>query len=152
MNNKGFAITGILYTMFVMFVMILLSILAVVSYKKGILEKTILGLEDSFEYTKEVNNIKNNAYETIGGVTKTKITGKYEFDLNTNNTSIGTVKCVGYLKKGQIIPTQMDPANKTEGFTLIPNDCNKVSYTISLTPTDTGQNKIILKKVFELKG
>ena len=38
MNNKGFAITGILYTIFILFIMILLSILSGLNTRKNILE------------------------------------------------------------------------------------------------------------------
>ena len=62
MNNKGFAITGILYTLFILFIMILFSILSSLSYKKGILEKTVLGIEDDYETEIFPGNI-NNTYK-----------------------------------------------------------------------------------------
>ena len=52
MNNKGFAITGILYTLFILFTMILLSVLATMSAKRTSLEKTIIGLENSYKLIK----------------------------------------------------------------------------------------------------
>ena len=111
--------------------------------------------EDSFEYDslkyKELADPITTTFESNGGITKTKIDGKYEFTLKIDNGAINTITCVGYFKKGQIIPNKIDISNPTDGFTLIPNDCNKTSFDISLNPTDTSSNKLILTEVYKLK-
>lgn len=150
MNNKGFAITGILYTLFILFTMILLSVLATMSAKRTSLEKTIIGLENSYKL-KEVaalnfafdNNkvFNNNTVFINNGIAI--IDGKYEFILNTN-TEIGTIKCVAYLKKGNKIPNEVNPADEL----FSPRDCNTINYPISLKLDDTGTNKLILKKIY----
>jgi len=155
MNNKGFAITGILYTLFVLFIMILLSILSTISYKKGILEKTIIGLEDDFSLTEIADlNTTINADERIA-----TINGKYVFNLYTeivyDATNKKTVKneCSIYLKKGQIIPISITDTNTNPDFTLIPNDCNKYAANIILdNPSSTELNTLILTNVHEFKG
>lgn len=144
MNNKGFAITGILYTLFVLFTMILLSILAAISYKRSILEQSIIGLEDSFKMEK-VETIDSNV---INSNRMALLDGKYEFTLNTGGAS-GTISCVTYLKKGEIIP---EKASSSNDILFIPNDCNNYNFPISLNTSDTGTGKLILKNVYKLKG
>ena len=159
MNNKGFAITGILYTLFVLFMMILLSILSTISYKKGILEKTVLGLEDDFNLT-EVTNL-NTTYQ-IDGLTSEKtatVNGKYVFKLYTeikyddSNIETAPNECYIYLEKGQFIPESIPNNNTNPNFTLVPNDCNEYAANIVMdNPTLTEPDKLILTSVYEFKG
>lgn len=161
MNNKGFAITGILYTLFVLFMMILLSILSTISYKKGILEKTVLGLEDDFNLVEVADLNSTYQVEQIDEATTqitTKVNGKYVFTLYTEiPTTTGMSKiqntCSIYLKKGEIIPTSISENNENPDFTLIPNDCNEFARDIVLdNPSSTELNKLILTNVYEFKG
>ena len=68
MNNKGFAITGILYTLFTLFVMILLSVLATISYKKTVLEKTITKLEDDYELQESIKTSYTTVHDLEFGI------------------------------------------------------------------------------------
>lgn len=156
MNNKGFAITGILYTLLILFTMILLSVLATMSVKKTTLEKTIIGLEDSYKL-KDLGEIKTETSSdkvlALDGTVLLNnriplISGKYEFILKTG-TSIETVKCVTYLKKGQKIPLYTGP-DQEELFS--PRDCNSREYEISLNTSEEVNNKLILKKVYKFEG
>ena len=164
MNNKGFAITGILYTLFVLFMMILLSILSTISYKKGILEKTVLGLEDDFNLTEVTITEPNNPYQEKLNQRIAPVNGKYVF---TQKTKIPDKKdeygniiykditnyCTIYLKKGNIIPTSISTNNENPDFTLIPNDCNEFAANIILdNPSSTEVNTLILTNVYEFKG
>ena len=47
-GNDGFAITGILYTLFALFLMVLFSVLAGLSSRKNMLEKTTSALNESY--------------------------------------------------------------------------------------------------------
>lgn len=85
LNNKGFAITATLYTLFVLFLMILVSILAGLSTRKRLLEKSIEAISDEYHGT----NYEGNYHE----MTTAPVTGKYVF-------SDGSHECYTYLKKG----------------------------------------------------
>lgn len=94
MNNRGFAISGILYGVLLLFLMVLLSLLYVLVTRINRL--TLL--------VDEVNaQVENKEYKTIGEVIDTTnhyITtyrGKYEIKIN--NTSI----CYAYLPKDILI-------------------------------------------------
>ena len=107
MNNKGFAITGILYTIFILFIMVLLSILAGLNTRKDLLEKSIMSFEDDYKILEE------NKVVDIGGYTNTNtalVTGKYVFHFNLNSN----IKCTKYLKKGDSL---------VESGTYIENGC-----------------------------
>lgn len=146
MNNKGFAITGILYTIFVLFLAILLSVLSTISYKKGVLEKTIVGLEDSFGL-EEVTNI-SDTYKEVDGEYIALLDAKYMFKTMISSNLDKT--CVIYMKKGEVIPTAINGEDVNPNFTLIPNDCNKYSYTIKFSG-DISSEQLTLFKVFEFK-
>lgn len=82
MNNKGFAITGIIYTTFILFLLILLSIMGNLRFKNKLLQKAILSYDDIFiGDCSEIN--KEDA--TVDG--KIKKTGIYEFKYFTGDNS-----------------------------------------------------------------
>ena len=87
MNNKGFAITGILYTLLILFLLIIGSFLGSMRSKNNYLEKSISSLEDSYigVYILDIPNDNIANY-----------TGKYEF--RTSDSF-----CYSYLSKGDII-------------------------------------------------
>ena len=93
MNNKGFAIIGILYTILILFLMIMLSVLAGLNTRKNFMEKSISSFQDDYlgsnagqSYVSSANNDK-----------KAPVTGKYVF--SDNNSSDGSY-CYAYLKAG----------------------------------------------------
>lgn len=93
MNNKGFAITGILYTIFILFIMVLLSILAGLNTRKDLLEKSIMSFEDDYKILEE------NKVVDISGYNNTAlVTGKYVFGSSISNGD--ALICTKYLKKG----------------------------------------------------
>ena len=57
MNNKGFAITGVLYTVFILFIMVLLSMLSALNQRMVFMEKSISSYTDSY---KAANDSENN--------------------------------------------------------------------------------------------
>ena len=87
MNNKGFAITGILYTIFILFIMTLLAILSGLNTRMKLMEKSIMSFQDDY-------SLKNIATEgEKNQMNSDKIAlydGKYIFGDN----------CTAYLKKG----------------------------------------------------
>lgn len=130
MNNKGFAITGILYTLFILFLLISVTLLGALSTKKNMSQQSINNLEKSFQgkiYTPDEQNI-----------TQAPVDGKYIFtvqfeaDSEDENTTVPTnYTCYTYLKKKTDI--SLDSLN-SEAITLIPQDCN--NYRIASVTLD----------------
>ena len=96
MNNKGFAITGIIYTLFIIFLMVLLSVLSGLRSYQRLMINSIGGLENSFEGIK----LKGSSYEdnAIGVDGIVNYSGKYVFESGGN-------KCTTYLEKGTKLNT-----------------------------------------------
>ena len=92
LDNKGFAITGILYTVFVLFLMIMLSILKGLNIKRTSLEKVVENNNALLEEKCENVNV------TIPSTTyETPYPGKYIFKMD-NGDQYET-----YLSKGKKI-------------------------------------------------
>lgn len=90
LNNSGFAITGILYTVFVLFLMILLSVLSGLNIKRQLLEKNMENIKGSLEERCEVVSLELVGYTT-------KYQGQYTIRLN------GSLDYVTYLSKGETL-------------------------------------------------
>lgn len=129
LNNKGFAISGILYTLFILFLLILVSVLSGLSTKKNMLEQSTIKQEDDLlgaQFTNqtevdEINNKINQFNFTIE--IPAPVTGKYFFKViskTQNETDLTEEKteldCVAYLKK--------DTNLNFDNITFIPNDCD----------------------------
>jgi hypothetical protein len=112
MNNKGFAITGIIYTLFVIFLMTLLSILAMSSSFQKLLINSNSSLEKSFEG----KEIQGTNFETIKNEEKALYKGKYVFKKEGNN-------CITYLSKN---------AEFTDAI-FTPSDCGSYTNEFELT-------------------
>ena len=94
LNNKGFAITGILYTVFIVFLLIMLSVLSLLRIKKNMLEKSLEVLEGSFDGKKmDIEAIKNFNSGSSEDKGKINNTGKYIFYVNGDFEE--TVSCDG---------------------------------------------------------
>lgn len=115
MNNKGFAITGIIYTLFILFLTIVLSVLSGLSISQKLKTNSIENLEDSFEgISVDITEAKTNGYATHNG--------KYIFkgDDGTNST----FTCSTYLRKGMSLDL--------EELTFTNKDCNNHSSPMEL--------------------
>lgn len=121
LNNKGFAITGILYSLYALFLIILLSVLSSLKVRKNIIEDQTAVLEESYKGT-----LISNASAIDEVMTKKEATraGKYIFELILENDSNHT-KCYSYLKKGD----KLHNSNDTTKMTFIPLDCNNYEYS-----------------------
>lgn len=109
MNNKGFAITGIIYTLFILFLMILISVLSGLNSSQRLIINSIEQLTSSLE---ETTLIEGSEITSINESGTAPYFGKYYF------TVIGsdTIECSTYLEKGIHF--------KTERIILSPQDCN----------------------------
>lgn len=135
LNNKGFAITSILYTLFILFLLIFMSVLIGLTSRKNFLEKSVMSLEDSFTGEKSDNYIQfvnENQFAPVDG--------KYIFELddNTNKTI-----CSTYLTKNTNI--------KKETMVFIPNDCNEYDYVLNFGTEDDDHYNMTLKEVYSFE-
>lgn len=109
MNNKGFAITGIIYTLFLLFLTILLSVLSVLNRYQTLMVNSTKDIEVSYE------GIYINKNNLIKDLEITEDKGKYIFDVElTDGTIINN--CYSYLDKG--INLNIDNIN------MSPSKCN----------------------------
>lgn len=123
MNNKGFAITGIIYTLFVLFLMILLSVLSGLSASQRMIISSVENLDKDLSGTKiedttEINQINDDGITTYFG--------KYIFTITTNSS----VKCSAYLEKNVDF--------KNADITFSPKDCDDYVKTIDWWSSTSG--------------
>ena len=98
LNNKGFAITGILYTLFILFLLLLIAILATLRTRRTMLERSTMTIETSYQgndsgLDDQVKSINNGASPTA------PVTGKYIFNIS-HNFFKGEVQTFDY--KGEV--------------------------------------------------
>lgn len=150
LDNKGFAISGMLYTLFALFLIIMFSILAMSNFKRNILIKTTKNLEESYTLI-PVENI-NEAFKN--GEVESRVidvSGKYIFKTKIQGME---KKCSAYLKKGTKIPENISLESTSDNFSLIPNDCNEYYSTIIIddNPTEIlDEENMILTEVYIFK-
>jgi len=147
MNNKGFAITGILYTIFALFILLIFAALTNLSFKRQVLATSVAKMEE--ELAMELLETEEAPYETINNSNYAKYDGKYVFELSyTFEEKQHTTVCTAYLKKGDEIPQEVG-----DDFFLIPNDCSKYpEYKIEVDKNSVAEeNKMILKEVYRFK-
>lgn len=114
LNNKGFAITGILYTLLVIFLISLISLLSELNTRKKIMEKSVETMEDKYEFIRCGN--KTTSQEAPE-------TGKYIFLKN----SASEERCYTYIPKGasinpnklQYTTASCNEETDKENFTLL---------------------------------
>lgn len=111
LDNKGFAITGILYTLLILFSLILISVLAGLSSRLRIMEKSIESLEDDYKLGAVVSN---------NTIVEAPVDGKYVFNHNKDElTSLGISGCVVYLESGSSLIA--------EDLVFTDDNCNSLS-------------------------
>ena len=117
LGNRGFAISGILYTLFVLFMFILLSVLGSLSSKRSFLQSGISGIEKTFMGDEEISQTDISNYTTGYG--------RYVYELTdgTNNK----IKCVAYLKDN----VDLYDMNVV---TFTTNDCNNYKNIFTVKP------------------
>lgn len=113
MNNKGFAISGMLYGILLLFLMILLSLLYVLVIR---LER-LTTINEEVSQNVENKNIKDiNQTINTSNYYITSTRGKYEIKINSNT-------CYSYLPKNVILKIQNNKINyilSTEQIDLAP--------------------------------
>lgn len=138
LNNKGFAITGILYTLFILFILTIFSVLNGLQTKKNVLEESTLKLETSYQGEDVTGDSSVGVSPSIKSG-KALVSGKYTFRFYINDNS--DIICYSYLNKG-------DSLDK-ENITYIPTDCNKYKKVES---NNLGKIRIELESIYSFEG
>ena len=97
MNNKGFAITGILYTIFILFIMTLLAILSGLNTRLKLMEKSVMSFQD--DYSEKNNLVTTSNDNDISFRTNALYTGKYIFKV-INSEQNNDKFCILYIRRG----------------------------------------------------
>lgn len=127
MNNKGFAITGIIYTLFILFLMILLTVLTNSSSYQRLMINSTRSLEGSFEGEEISSIVNSDKFNEIKNNGKAKYLGKYVFKLNNG------LECSAYLKKDTDFSGYTTAKSFSENIAkLSPYDCNEYNSGITL--------------------
>lgn len=152
MNNKGFAITGILYTIFALFILLIFAALTNLSFKRQVLATSVAKMEEELAM-EEIDDINSTYDENRMAM----YDGKYVFEFNyqlldqTSGTfKTHTIDCVAYLKKGETIEPEGG-----ENFPMIPKDCSEYPSNIILSLSNDvivpDRENMTLKEVYKFK-
>ena len=144
LNNKGFAISGILYGVLILFLMIVLTLLKILVVRIDDLDNI------QTETIEEVEKVGCAARDTIQdslcsttfsydgsvGYFITKVRGKYEIRINGNNNNI----CYAYLPKNIVLVK-----NGNKLAYIVPGsdnnvDINNTANAVDLTDSLSGSN------------
>lgn len=115
LGNNGFAITGILYTIFILFLMILLSVLGGLNTKRQLLEKNIEDINSKIEA--KCYSFDNKPATEYG---TTYYNGKYTFKIGneTYTTYIPKARELtnDYLKSLDYLETDTAPSDFSNAY------------------------------------
>lgn len=127
MNNKGFAVSGIIYGLLVLFIVLLIALLSMFSSRKKVLDQLkdkVLNQASSDTNIRDFNYKRTNALREY----KTSFKGYYELELNSSNA---TLKTTVYLPASERLylyisddKTQIYRDNKKENLVLEVNQNN----------------------------
>lgn len=131
MNNKGFAITGIIYTLFILFLMILLTVLTGLSSYQRLMINSTRSLENSYKGEEIVDDpsTNNDKFDNIKNNGKADYLGKYVFKLDNG------IECSAYLKKDTDFSGYDNKIAKNFSQNiaeLSPYDCNDYNVNMNL--------------------
>lgn len=149
LNNKGFAITGILYSVLVLFLMILVSMLSLLSSRQNRLYVLTGSIKEEMEsknnitiqeFTSDSNerHISNPINTSLASYYITDYRGKYELTINGNRT------CYSYLPSNILIRInngQIKYQNPTSDGSLDPNNQDNLNI-MTLLGTNCNNNGI----------
>lgn len=126
MNNKGFAITGFVYTILIIFVVLMVSILALLNSRKNVwdnLKKTVLG------DVSVTSSITYDTYKTSGTILEfsAKANGYHEFQVYSpkiGSTNGSKITFEVYLSKGEMLYFLIGSSSYNSGSTEIRTNKN----------------------------
>ena len=139
LNHSGFAITGILYTLFILFILIAMAILMGLRSKNQMLQKSTEKLEKSYNGS-DVSDDPNIGINASITERKALVKGKYIFELSSNEIIIN---CTTYLNKG----TEFSKDN----LIFTQEACNNYTYQFSFEEPSE-KIKMSLVKIYSFEG
>lgn len=158
LNNKGFAITGILYSVLVLFLMILVSMLSLLSSRQNRLYTLTESIKEEMEYKNnitipEFTSNSNNQHTSnpltteISSYYITEYRGKYTFIINNSTT------CYSYLPANIIIRinnNQIKYQTPSTDGTLDPNNLDNLNVMtlVGTNCNNTGINSLNIESVY----
>lgn len=154
LNNKGFAITGILYTILILFLFALSSLLLTMSTKLNRSIKLTNNIYSSVENKNEISYIddENNYIDTNNNYFVAQYRGKYEFVINDG------VECFAYFPEDSIILIKNNKiyykkANNIEPSSINVNDINDLTELVISDCNNSNVNNVTFTKVYtSMKG
>ena len=141
MNNKGFAISGILYGILLLFIMILLSLLYALVTRLDRLTTLVEEVNQSVENTnsKDINQTIDASNYYI-----TEYRGKYEITLNGNT-------CYAYLPKDTLLKingSQINYSLPDEEGNIDPTNDENLNSLLLINCTNNSVNTFNIAKVY----
>lgn len=145
MNNKGFAVTGIIYTLMVLFIILIIALLSMFNDRKKILDKlkdkVLNNISTTIDYTPSSYNPKSSADLALDEfyTYTAKIKGYYELKLISSNGSV--LKSNLYLREGEKLYLRVGSKTYNNGTSEIFSD--KTDATSVLMKVTNTKNTII---------
>lgn len=139
MNNKGFAITGIIYTLFIIFLLILLSVLSGLRSFHRLMINSVDYFESSF------NGVKIKELDDFKIGSEALVLGKYIFKMHGESDCDGDgvidddISCFAYLNRG----------NKFDSSNMV---CDFKKNGTYLSVTSSCGNTVKLVEVYSFEG
>lgn len=131
LNNKGFAISGILYPIFILFLVLLFGIIGNLGTSKVILDK------NKFDIEKELNGDPVLPYFVFDGKDVTIANG-YDYDLADG--------VAAYTADGKVLGSEKITSVSTPTFSNVVNGTYNVAYTV----TDNRQRSTTTNKIIRV--
>ena len=149
LDNKGFAITGILYTILIVFLFVLSSLLLTMSTKLNRSIKLTNNIYSSVENKNEISYIDddNNYIDSNNNYFVAQYRGKYEFVINNGN------ECFAYLPEDSIVLIKNNKIyykkdNNIESSSINVNDINDISELAISDCNNSDINNVTFTKVY----
>lgn len=120
LNNKGFAITSVLYGLLILFVSLVGTYLAVLVSKMNRLNNISEDINEKYDFSDTV--FKNDDGLQIITSYQAPYTGKYKFLVNFDGDSL---YCTSYIRKGTVITSDFKDG------TFVESACNDSKQNIS---------------------
>ncbi len=147
MNNKGFAVSGIIYGLLVLFIIMLIALLAMFNTRKSVLDQL---------KNKVLNEVGSNTevkeFECTKGVCEYKILLKGYYNITLRSSNSSTLKTQIYLNAGEKIYLKInEDSAEMYGNKELTNLLLKVDNSTYIK-VDTFNNKYFLDTEYEEKS
>ena len=123
LNNRGFAISAILYTLLILFTLTLMSLIGGLNSRNKILEKSIESIEKKYNW----DCIDETKDSNIPYLLTTEKRGKYIF--KGTNEEGNEIKCITYLNKDEnLTPEKLIYTTSTCNLESVKNTLKLTEY------------------------